>query len=156
MHCNRPEGSTATTPVVAPPSGNSGPVTDENKDGKCIYKCRNDGGCEVKWYNYRNSWHGTFYCWPKSHGNGTCNPTQEAPTFCNDCHATRASKNAAPCKEPEPVVTCDYFCQNSVCYVRYEKKKGWYSSWGTYPHWNKNVPAECKNKCTKQVTGCEA
>ena len=28
-------------------------------------------------------------------------------------------KNAAPCKEPKPVVTCDYFCYIRTCYVIY-------------------------------------
>jgi len=149
--------SSTIKPPVNPPSGNSGPVKIENSGGKCLFSCEYDGGCRVEWYNYRSNWsYGTFFCNPKSREGGKCNPSKFAPRFCNDCHGTRARKNAAACKEPKPVVTCDYFCYIRTCYVRWKKEiPGRFLSHGTHPHWNKTIPIECQNKCLKQVPGCE-
>ena len=82
-----------------------------------------------------------------SQDGGKCFPNPGSPTFCHDCHATRARldhlknaflvtggggglvvqklflidlnfrKKAAPCVEPKPDVNCDYSCQNGFCMV---------------------------------------
>merc|ERR1711974_4511 len=89
--------------------------------------------------------------------NGDCKVDCRAKTSCRSTPREWACvKKAAPCKEPKPVVTCDYFCYIRTCYVRWRKEiPGRYLSYGTHPHWNKTVPIECKDKCLKQVPGCE-
>jgi len=153
-----PKSPTVKPPVNPPTAetgGKSGPLRIENKGGKCLFSCRKDGGCQVEWYNYIQGGYGYFFCNPKSREGGKCNPQKEAPRFCNDCHGNRARKSYAPCKEPKPEVTCDYFCSRRTCYVKWTKSIGTYWWRGTHPHWNKTVPIECKDKCLKQVPGCE-
>jgi len=151
----KPEDSSEE--VIDPePSGKSGPLRIERKGGKCLFSCENDGGCKVGWYNYKDGGYGHFFCSPKSsEDGGKCELSKLSPKFCRDCHGTRKRNKYAPCKEPKPVVTCDYSCVRRVCYVKWSKKKGKTTSWGVHPHWNATVPEKCKDKCTKQFPGCE-